>query len=424
MLKPPSSKFFCQITHWSSSFISPFESFPSFRFEKSPPLKQPWNDVNSHQVDFPFKTAIQLPKRAWYFPMFSRYHPCSFTTSQEWCLNGISRIHARNSWCCTSQNAPTWFLCALVLGGFFSGSTKLSGVTMERSWESFMNVVHKLTKNNAKGKEQRILRNFLRQDFGVQPNEKMQKCHGCQQPFMHFLLLPMRPHNMNKYDPDEHALFCYNCCTEVSQMLSPNHWLLNHPAQQATERLKALTQHPPGLTMEECEVRALSGDRGYIPPTWYLATPPIKLPLTKQGEDEEASQYSLHEWHQLTQLVWKVKKEHAQQGLQTNRSTTYKNLRESIMQADTTRNEEEGEPSAARPPGIPCHISRRRPMDSRTHPITKHRESLDLFLLGDVFYWFYPGKSTLNHQIWGIRSTFSKRLKQIQERVGWLFGLA
>lgn len=214
------------------------------------------------------------------------------------------------------------------------------------------------TKNNAKGKEQRILRNFLRQDFGVQPNEKMQKCHGCQQPFMNFLLLPMRPHNMNKYDPDEHALFCYNCCTEVSQMLSPNHWLLSHPAQQATERLKALTQHPPGLTMEECEVRALSGDRGYIPPTWYLATPPgsavqadhaiilhkwdgdttqwIKLPLTKQGEDEEASQYSLHEWHQLTQLVWKAKKEHAQQGLQTNRSTTYKNVREAIMQADTT----------------------------------------------------------------------------------------
>lgn len=34
-------------------------------------------------------------------------------------------------------------------------------------------------------------------------------------------------------------------------------------------------------------------------------------------------------------MVWKAKKHHAQQGLQTNRSTTYSSLREAIMEANT-----------------------------------------------------------------------------------------
>ena len=164
------------------------------------------------------------------------------------------------------------------------------------------------TKQNAKGNEQRVLKNFLLMDFAVQPNPKMQPCSNCDQQFMLFMLLPMKQHNMNTYDPDEHRLFCYNCCTEVGQMLHPGRHV--PPNQQATERQKALNQNPPGLTMAECELRALSSDRGYIPPTWYIATPPnsaippdhaiilhrwdtenmqwIKLPLTKAGEDTEA----------------------------------------------------------------------------------------------------------------------------------------
>ena len=128
------------------------------------------------------------------------------------------------------------------------------------------------TKQNAQGNEQRVLKNFLLMDFAVQPNQKMQPCSNCEQPFMLFMLLPMKQHNMNMYDPDEHKLFCYNCCTEVGQMLHPGRYV--PPDQQAIERQKALNQNPPGLTMAECELRALSGDRGYIPPTWYLATPP------------------------------------------------------------------------------------------------------------------------------------------------------
>ena len=128
------------------------------------------------------------------------------------------------------------------------------------------------TQKNAKGTEQRVLKNFLRMDFAVQPNPKMHPCSSCEQPFMLFMLLPMKQHNMNTYDPDEHSLFCYNCCTEVGQMLHPGHNI--HPGQQSSERQKALNQNPPGMTMAECELRALSGDRGYLPPTWYLATPP------------------------------------------------------------------------------------------------------------------------------------------------------
>ena len=128
------------------------------------------------------------------------------------------------------------------------------------------------TTQHAQGNERRVLKNFLLMDFAVQPNQKMQPCSNCEQPFMLFILLPMKQHNMNMYDPDEHKLFCYNCCTEVGQMLHPGRYV--PPDQQAIERQKALNQNPPGLTMAECELRALSGDRGYIPPTWYLATPP------------------------------------------------------------------------------------------------------------------------------------------------------
>eukprot|EP00434_Breviolum_minutum_P024288 symbB.v1.2.021448.t1/scaffold1853.1/size98709/4 len=208
------------------------------------------------------------------------------------------------------------------------------------------------TTQNAQGNEQRVLKNFLLMDFAVQPNQKMQPCSNCEQPFMLFMLLPMKQHNMNMYDPDEHKLFCYNCCTEVGQMLHPGRYV--PPEQQAIERQKALNQNPPGLTMAECELRALSGDRGYIPPTWYLATPPgaavppdhaiiihrwdtetsqwIKLPLTKAGEDHEASQYSPHEWQLLVKLVWQTRKAQAQQGLQTHRSTTYKSLRDALIE--------------------------------------------------------------------------------------------
>ena len=49
-------------------------------------------------------------------------------------------------------------------------------------------------------------------------------------------------------------------------MLHPGHHI--PPGQQASERQKALNQNPPGMTMAECELRALSGDRGYLPPTW------------------------------------------------------------------------------------------------------------------------------------------------------------
>ena len=210
------------------------------------------------------------------------------------------------------------------------------------------------TKQNAQGNEQRVLKNFLLMDFAVQPNQKnqMQPCSNCEQPFMLFMLLPMKQHNMNMYDPDEHKLFCYNCCTEVGQMLHPGRYV--PPDQQAIERQKGLNQNPPGFTMTECELRALSGDRGYIPPTWYLATPPgaavppdhaiiihrwdtetsqwIKLPLTKVGEDHEASQYSPHEWQLLVKLVLQTRKAQAQQGLQTHRSTTYKSLRDALIE--------------------------------------------------------------------------------------------
>ena len=66
--------------------------------------------------------------------------------------------------------------------------------------------INEWSKKNAKGTEQRVLRNFLLMDFAVQPNPKMQPCSSCEQQFMLFMLLPMKQHNMNTYDPDDHQL--------------------------------------------------------------------------------------------------------------------------------------------------------------------------------------------------------------------------
>ena len=125
------------------------------------------------------------------------------------------------------------------------------------------------TKQHAKGNEQRVLKNFLMMDFAVQPNPKMQPCSNCEQQFMLFMLLPMKQHNMNTYDPDEHRLFCYNCCTEVGQMLHPGRYV--PPDQQATERQKALNQNPlawpwPNVNFEPSqEIAGISHQRGISP---------------------------------------------------------------------------------------------------------------------------------------------------------------
>ena len=44
------------------------------------------------------------------------------------------------------------------------------------------------------------------------------------------------------------------------------------------------------------------------------------------------SQYSHHEWQLLVKLVWQTRKAQAQQGLQTHRSTTYKSLRDALIE--------------------------------------------------------------------------------------------
>ena len=237
------------------------------------------------------------------------------------------------------------------------------------------------TKKHAKGNEQRVLKNFLMMDFAVQPNPKMQPCSNCEQQFMLFMLLPMKQHNMNTYDPDEHRLFCYNCCTEVGHMLHPGRYV--PPDQQATERQKALNQNPPGMTMAECELRALSGDRGYLPPTWYLATPPnsaippdhaiilhrwdtetsqwIKLPLTKAGH------------RCITVLSTRLAKVDphgvADQASTLPTGTPDKPLHHiqeparCYHRVTTEPLQDESRLGPFGPPGIPCHTSRHRSLD-------------------------------------------------------------
>ena len=181
-----------------------------------------------------------------------------------------ARVHGSSSYVSGAKQGYVGVVGAGALGSSTRMTTGRGGVTCLRTWlnkqcglpieirpnnmntKEFMQQdqveqwITEWTQKNAKGTEQRVLRNFLRMDFAVQPNPKMQPCSSCEQPFMLFMLLPMKQHNMNTYDPDEHSLFCYNCCTEVGQMLHPGHRI--HPDQQATERRKALNQNPPGMT--------------------------------------------------------------------------------------------------------------------------------------------------------------------------------
>jgi len=49
--------------------------------------------------------------------------------------------------------------------------------------------INQWTTQHAKNKENKALRNFLRQEFNVQPNEKMKGCNGYDEQFMQFLLM-------------------------------------------------------------------------------------------------------------------------------------------------------------------------------------------------------------------------------------------
>ncbi len=89
-----------------------------------------------------------------------------------------------------------------------------------------------------------------------------------------------------------------------------------------------MTPSPANLSWRECELRAIETDRGYIPPTWYLAVPPQSVPtpnqamiihtwdedtrrwikLPKQGEEDTASQYSVAEWERLVLNVYQSRK--------------------------------------------------------------------------------------------------------------------
>ena len=240
------------------------------------------------------------------------------------------------------------------------------------------------TTQHAQGNERRVLKNFLLMDFAVQPNQKMQPCSNCEQPFMLFMLLPMKQHNMNMYDPDEHKLFCYNCCTEVGQMLHPGRYA--PPDQQAIERQKALNQNPPGLTMAECELRALSGDRGYIPPTWYLATPPgaavppdhaiiihrwdtetsqwIKLPLMHQGRRRPRGLAVLSPRMAAFGQTGMASQEGP--GSAGTADTSVHNIQEPprCPHRDSTEPiQEEGQNGPIGSPRIPCHPGRHGPLD-------------------------------------------------------------
>ena len=219
--------------------------------------------------------------------------------------------------------------------------------------------IHEWTQNHATDRSGKMLRLFLQHEFKVDIKESMTPSNGCDQRYSSFLLMPMRAYKEGTYDPSDYHLFCYTCCTSTSGLLSPGHWLRDHPEHRAHQRLLAMAPVPSNLSWRESELRALEADRGYIPPTWYLAVPPqrvptpdhaiilhtwdedtkrwIKLPMTTVDETQTASQYSVQEWQQLVHNVYQSRKFYAQAELQIgSRAATYKGLKDAIQQADLT----------------------------------------------------------------------------------------
>ena len=219
--------------------------------------------------------------------------------------------------------------------------------------------IHEWTQKHATDRSGRMLSLFLQHEFQVNVKDTMKPCNGCDQPYSTFLLIPMRTYKDGTYDPSDYHLFCYTCCTTTSGLLSPGHWLRDHPEHQAHQRLLAMKPATANISWRECELRALEADRGYIPPTWYLAVPPqrvptpdqaiilhtwdedtkrwIKLPMTKANETMVATQYSVQEWQQLVHSVYQSRKFHAQEELKTgSRASTYRGLRDALQRADST----------------------------------------------------------------------------------------
>ena len=218
------------------------------------------------------------------------------------------------------------------------------------------------TQNYATDRSGKMFRLFLQHEFQVDVKDSMHLCSGCAQPYSSFLLMPMRAYKTGTYDPLDYHLFCYTCCTSTSGLLSPDHWLRDHPKQQAHQRRVAKdfwSAAPSSQSWQDCELRAIGADRGYLPPTWYLAVPPdrvptpdqaiilhtwdedtrrwIKLPMTKSNETQKATQYSVQEWQQLVHSVYQSRKFFAQAELQLgSRAATYKGLKEAIQQVDST----------------------------------------------------------------------------------------
>lgn len=97
------------------------------------------------------------------------------------------------------------------------------------------------TRNHGKGKEGRVLKNLTScKSSKYTTTPSMKQCRGCEQPFMTFLLMPIRPYNTSSYDPNDYQLFCYHCCTETSSLLSPGHLLTQYPDHQEHQRALAL----------------------------------------------------------------------------------------------------------------------------------------------------------------------------------------
>ena len=207
------------------------------------------------------------------------------------------------------------------------------------------------TKKNAKGSEQRVLKNFLLMDFAVrvQPNPKMQPCSNCDQQFMLFMLLPMKQHNMNTYDPGRTQTLLLQLLhrswadatpgticpprptgNRKAASLEPEPTWHDNGRMWTSRPLRRSRLHPTNVVSRQ--PRPTRPYHQTMPSSCTAGTPWIKLPFTKAGEDTDASQYSPHEWQQLIHLVWQTRRAHSQQGLQTHRSTTYKSLRDAIIE--------------------------------------------------------------------------------------------
>ena len=148
--------------------------------------------------------------------------------------------------------------------------------------------INEWTQNHASDRSGKIFRLFLQHEFKVDVKDSMKLCNGCDQPYSSFLLMPVWAYKAGTYDPLDYHLFCYTCCTSTSGLLSPDHWLREHPEHQAHQRLLAMAPAPASTSIHPMADHTTIPEQPLAPPQSDRCSSTTTIPHQGLGDPSSA----------------------------------------------------------------------------------------------------------------------------------------